>query len=204
MLTGQQQIHSQHCWDPWSTQWFLEPSNLVSRKPLVVKQRQVLLNYIICKHSEKLLFKGAHKNSPFSLCPGSIWTEKPKSVSLIFTSSSNRMFSGFRSRWTILWVWRYSTTSRRARIIFLSKSEKRKLRANNQDVTFKIDTAAAMNGLELLYKYISLINFKYEIFMLKTSEHNVRYQMSGVSIIFFKVFTRSLLNFLNGSIWGNS
>lgn len=56
---------------------------------------------------------------PLSFCPGSICTEKPKSVSLIFIWSSRRMFSGFRSRWTMFWLWRYWTTSRRARMIFL-------------------------------------------------------------------------------------
>lgn len=56
---------------------------------------------------------------PLSFCPGSICTAKPKSVSLIFIWSSRRMFSGFRSRWTMFWLWRYWTTSRRARMIFL-------------------------------------------------------------------------------------
>lgn len=58
---------------------------------------------------------------PFSICPGCGWTAKPKSVSLMFMWSSRRMFSGFRSRWTMFWPWRNWTTSSRARMIFLTQ-----------------------------------------------------------------------------------
>lgn len=57
---------------------------------------------------------------PFSVWSVWICTEKPKSVSLMFISSSKRTFSGFRSRWTMPWMWRDSTTSIRARMIFLT------------------------------------------------------------------------------------
>lgn len=56
---------------------------------------------------------------PLSFSFSFSWQEKPKSVSLMFMSSSRRMFSGFRSRWTMLMECRYWITSSSARMIFL-------------------------------------------------------------------------------------
>lgn len=56
---------------------------------------------------------------PLSFSFSFSWQEKPKSVSLMFMSSSSRMFSGFRSRWTMLMECRYWITSSSARMIFL-------------------------------------------------------------------------------------
>lgn len=62
---------------------------------------------------------------PLSFSPGCSCTEKPKSDSLMCPWSSRRMFSGFRSRWTMLREWRYCTASSRARIILLVRKEKK-------------------------------------------------------------------------------
>lgn len=68
-------------------------------------------------------FERLFVHRPFSIWSGLICTEKPKSVSLMFISSSKRTFSGFRSRWTMPWLWRNCTTSIRARIIFLTPTQ---------------------------------------------------------------------------------
>ena len=60
---------------------------------------------------------------PLSFSSSRSWQEKPKSVSLMFMSSSRRMFSGFRSRWTMLMEWRYWITSSSARMIFLGMGD---------------------------------------------------------------------------------
>lgn len=60
---------------------------------------------------------------PLSFSFSRSWQEKPKSVSLMFMSSSRRMFSGFRSRWTMSMEWRYWITSSSARMIFLGMGD---------------------------------------------------------------------------------
>lgn len=60
-----------------------------------------------------------HVTRPRSFSPGSSWQEKPKSVSLMFMLSSKRMFSGFRSRCTMLSLCKLRITSSKALMIFL-------------------------------------------------------------------------------------
>ena len=68
-----------------------------------------------------------HVTGPRSFFPGSSWQEKPKSVSLMFMSSSKRMFSGFRSRCTMLSLCKVKITSSRALMIFLGWDRNRLL-----------------------------------------------------------------------------
>lgn len=60
---------------------------------------------------------------PLSFSFSCSWQEKPKSVSLMFMSSSRRMFSGFRSRCTMSMECRYSITSSSACMIFLGRGD---------------------------------------------------------------------------------
>ena len=76
-------------------------------------------NHAISTLEASLWAKAIHSTRPRSFSPGCSWQENPKSVSFIFMLSSKRIFSGFRSRWTMLSLCRVQITSSRARMIFL-------------------------------------------------------------------------------------
>ena len=46
----------------------------------------------------------------------------PKSMSLIWSSLSTMMFSGFKSRWTTPWVWMYSSALQMPAVIRIARS----------------------------------------------------------------------------------